>query len=463
MVRPDNGQEVWIQDQFGVLGEGSAQLVQGLMIDVTRQHADAATIGRQLEMLQRAEQIGHEFTELVVNRGDITRILEVLAATVGNPVVLTDQNGTMTAFCDGGSGQDKLFDSWERHSLEKHTLEKHTATKPGTLSPVSQDRSKSGELSCLWQDICIRDESWGRLHVLLVQSPLDRVDEMAVDRAVAAVGLALLVERESGRLNESARGALVSDLAHGRVASGAEFLRRCRSIGTDLGRGALSVLVVEPAGSEPRTERTRQSARRELARRIDAALTRVGWRYVCGSEGDRVVAVVGVPTDTETREALSVLADRTYRVGVSDVVNVGQLPRAYQQAAEAVRHAGRQRRTREGIVTHFGDLGLTSLLTLLAEGPDLARFVEVELGPLRVHDRTHGAVMIPTLQAYLAENGSKTAAAKRLHVERRTLYYRLDRITQLLGRDLGDGETRLRLEVALRGLDIIEAKDSAAH
>ncbi|MCZ3388612.1 MAG: helix-turn-helix domain-containing protein [Actinomycetia bacterium] len=67
--------------------------------------------------------------------------------------------------------------------------------------------------------------------------------------------------------------------------------------------------------------------------------------------------------------------------------------------------------------------------------------------------------MVVTLQALLAENGSKTAAAQRLSVERRTVYYRVDRITEILGRDLGNPETRLRLELAVRAWESLEAFD----
>jgi purine catabolism regulator len=95
----------------------------------------------------------------------------------------------------------------------------------------------------------------------------------------------------------------------------------------------------------------------------------------------------------------------------------------------------------------------------VADGPDLSRYVDVELGPLIAHDRTQVSALVPTLRAFLAEHGSKTAAAKRLHVERRTVYYRLERIGTLLARDLDDTETRLRLEVAFRGLDLINSRD----
>jgi DNA-binding PucR family transcriptional regulator len=36
------------------------------------------------------------------------------------------------------------------------------------------------------------------------------------------------------------------------------------------------------------------------------------------------------------------------------------------------------------------------------------------------------------------------------------VYYRLERIADLLGRDLDDPESRLRLDVALRGWEVVQ-------
>ena len=81
--------------------------------------------------------------------------------------------------------------------------------------------------------------------------------------------------------------------------------------------------------------------------------------------------------------------------------------------------------------------------------------LESELGPLLEYDATHSRPLIPTLVAYLHHACSKSATARALHIERRTLYYRLEHIERLLDRPLEDPAGRLRLEVALQGLGIL--------
>jgi sugar diacid utilization regulator len=54
-----------------------------------------------------------------------------------------------------------------------------------------------------------------------------------------------------------------------------------------------------------------------------------------------------------------------------------------------------------------------------------------------------------TARCYLAAAGNVKATAAELQIHRQTLYYRLRKIEQLTGLDLGDGEDRLRLHLGL--------------
>jgi sugar diacid utilization regulator len=54
-----------------------------------------------------------------------------------------------------------------------------------------------------------------------------------------------------------------------------------------------------------------------------------------------------------------------------------------------------------------------------------------------------------TLEAYLRSGGAGSATAKALHIHRTTLYYRLDRVREVTGLDIDDGEIRLLLHLGL--------------
>ena len=111
-----------------------------------------------------------------------------------------------------------------------------------------------------------------------------------------------------------------------------------------------------------------------------------------------------------------------------------------------------------GHLTHIVDLGVHRLLSPLARSGDLASFRQEHLGALEEYDRQAGAELVHTLRAYFVSRASPTLTAKSLHLHRNSLLYRLQRIREVAGVDLDDPETQLRLEIALRARDLLDAR-----
>jgi purine catabolism regulator len=146
---------------------------------------------------------------------------------------------------------------------------------------------------------------------------------------------------------------------------------------------------------------------------------------------------------------------------VSSGQKAGEAVSSGQKAGEALslgRKAGDRR-----IVHHFAELGTYQLLVRLAQDPELARFVEAELSPLLEHDARSRAKLMPTLRSYLEHAGHKAQTVRALRVQRRTLYARLARIEQILGRDLDTQDTRTRLTLAIQALDLLQDRDSGGR
>jgi len=274
----------------------------------------------------------------------------------------------------------------------------------------------------------------------------------------------------------------------GRHGSITEFLRRASSLGVDLSRGRLGTLVLEPtslaelARRNALAEAERQRLRLMMAEETGRAAQELGCAALVGLDGDRVLAVVsvgggsalggggsalggGVPVP-RVLDALAVAARRRIRAvdpslavvaGAGREVSASSLQRSLEEAIEALAFA----RTADSDlpVHHFADLGIYQLLVRLAQDPELTRFVDAELSPLLEHDARSRATLLPTLRSYLDNAGRKAETARALRVQRRTLYARIERIEQILGRSLSSADTRTRLTLALQGLDLLRDRD----
>ncbi len=80
-----------------------------------------------------------------------------------------------------------------------------------------------------------------------------------------------------------------------------------------------------------------------------------------------------------------------------------------------------------------------------------------ELQQLRAADPD--GLLLRTVTSYLAHACSGPAAADDLHIHRTTLYYRLSRITELTGLDLGNGSTRLALHLGITMMALMDDPD----
>lgn len=437
-------------------------------VDVTEQ-VHRAIINRHYEMLDMVEAVSRDFTDTILGGASIGQVVRRLAGIVGNPVILENSAHQVVEFAAGSPAQaGAVLASWDEHSRAGHT--EH---EPGRV------HREDGSPRCTWAGIWLRHEPWGRAHVLEFDERPGEMISLIMDRAGAALGLALLSQQDVTHLADRAGSALIADLFAGRYSSPSEILQRALSLGADLSGGRLAAVVVDlanlPILAERRdlTEAQRQRIRLRVMELLREAIAGEDCTALTGIEGDRVLAVVAGPrsrrpqasgpAEALTRAAGSLqravyAADRELTVvtGVSRETLPEALQQAFEQAAEAA--AFGRRSPRGGPAHHFGDLGTYHLLVRLAQGPELASFVESELSPLLEHDARSTAKLVPTLQAYLDNACRKTDTAQQLWIQRRTLYGRLARIEQLLGRSLNDQDTRTRLTLALQGLGLLQQR-----
>ena len=108
-------------------------------------------------------------------------------------------------------------------------------------------------------------------------------------------------------------------------------------------------------------------------------------------------------------------------------------------------------------VTLFDDLGIYKILATEGDTSAMERYVAEWLGPLINYDAEHGTQLVLTLSEYLDCGGNYDASAKALSVHRSTLKYRLQRIRQVSGYDLGQADVQFNLQVATHAWRTLQA------
>jgi purine catabolism regulator len=275
---------------------------------------------------------------------------------------------------------------------------------------------------------------------------------------------------DAARLRESLRGEVLDTLLTGAFTADHAMRARALQLGYDLARphavlwvdlaphlvSAATHTAISPRGPGP-----------AAAHLADELATSLGaWSR---AREAHVAVLLPLPRDGNEPETLDALArrcaallakalpDQPWSAGLGETATA---PREVHRSAAEARDAARLGILvlGPGRVARSADLGVYRLLLALRDSGQLAPFVERTLAPLRADPRS-GEKLLETVETYLACNGNASLAKERLHLHRNSLTYRLARARALLGRDLDDPETRLALELALRGRRVLEATE----
>jgi sugar diacid utilization regulator len=292
------------------------------------------------------------------------------------------------------------------------------------------------------------------LGVLALFDPAHRAGEhelFALDYGAVVLTMELAHLRSLAETELRLRRDLVDDLLTGTDDESA--LSRAQALGHDL-RTPHQVLVVRWPGA-PTEEALVRAVERAVPRVLDT-------RVLLARRPEGVVLVAPRPDEPENRRrwdqlhraVTKSLRSPTGAIGVGGPCNApSQVPKSYAEAKRAVRV--RLGSSSPSGVTVFEDLGLYRLLTLGDDDFELKQFVREWLGPLLDYDSTSRCDLVTTLWQYLECGGNYDAAARALLIHRSTLRYRLRRIREISGRDLGAVDTRLNLHVATRAWQIL--------
>jgi PucR family transcriptional regulator, purine catabolism regulatory protein len=129
--------------------------------------------------------------------------------------------------------------------------------------------------------------------------------------------------------------------------------------------------------------------------------------------------------------------------------------KSYLTAKEAQRIL--QKMTNKASYYFYEDLHLYRLISKMSKHINLQEFAAEYLQPVIQYDQKYNGKLLETLKVYLECNGSKQEAASKLFIVRQTLYHRLQKLENILGKDFMEHEKRVAIEFMLLVQDYLSA------
>jgi len=179
--------------------------------------------------------------------------------------------------------------------------------------------------------------------------------------------------------------------------------------------------------------------------------------------GDDVIVLLPASDDARAARAaeairgelLSGLAGHSVTIGRSRPCDdPAQLHRA---AAEALLAVNVSEGDDEHAVLAFEQTGAYRLLlSAMADNPEeLRRFYAETVEPLVLYDEQYETDLMLTVETFLEADGNVAGTAQRLFTHRHTVRYRLERVRDLCGHDVGSSDGREKLSLGLKAMRVL--------
>ena len=272
--------------------------------------------------------------------------------------------------------------------------------------------------------------------------------------------------RAPERASQEAAASFVHAVLDRVVAEPEEIASRAAAIGIDLDLGA-SVLVARAHPHAPVEDgwRTRVLAVAERGARAVASTAVAVPASPERGEAPAAEVVVLVPGGDDAaaqraaegmlRELQAALPGHTFAVGRSRVaLEPGDLARAGNEALLAANVAEGDR---DRALMAFDETGAYRLLLpAMSEDPaELQRFYAETVEPLVAYDDQYETDLVQTVEAFLDADGNVAGTAQRLFTHRHTIRYRLERVRDLSGLDVGSTDGREKLSLGLKAMRVL--------
>ena len=269
-------------------------------------------------------------------------------------------------------------------------------------------------------------------------------------------------EVERIRAPERASAVAVATFLHDVFAGnlGDEAVAQADELGLDLVGGVVAIVVrVRPHAPVEDGWRSRVLAVIERGARAAAATSLATESDRSDPRGIEVIGLVpgddvvgGRASAAVLRELQATLPGHTFSIGVSRAVSdPSELRRAGLEAELAVNVADG---APEQPILAFEDTGTYKLL--LGQDPaELQRFYDDTVATLVAYDSQYETELVGTVEAFLDADGNVAATSQRLYTHRHTVRYRLDRVRELTGLDVGSSDGREKLSLGLKAMRVL--------
>ena len=410
-------------------------------------------VNRKGQIERRGTQIYRQLTEISTRNEGMDELIAAMARLTKKAVVIHDKR--LHALSQ--KIQPEFIGIWDDVELflkkqDNLPVELHDRHRVADVDPpvLMQALPVSG-IARLVAPVITKSVGRGYLSIIGLEGDLDEIDQLVCEHGAAACALEMAKQKAVNETEKRLRGTFLDRLLLGDVSQ-QEAVRQGQRFNHDMTRTHIAFVLSWRGEARQSLRRLETTVNTIIASRETSALV-----WTRAKEGEVVVfhaTDYADPIDHSLAlsQAFSSEIKRQFPQSRA-AIGLGQVAReingwrsSYRDAVQAMELA---QRLQTDLPLFIGDLGVYQLILSLSDRDKLSGFCDDTLGALMDYDMRQNADLIKTLEAFFNSHGNLSQTAQSLIVHRNTLLYRMNRINDIAGIDLGRPETRLALHLAL--------------
>lgn len=430
------------------------------------------SLAQSSHVLTYSTQVHEEIAHVLARGTGLAALAQTMSNLAQTAVMILGKDHDLLAHATSGRQADANIDAVKDHSdivpqivdyltpVESDPKATHTATVTVELA--------TGPTELIVSPVLLAGERLGSVVLIDRSGDTDshrRIQQTIVCKEGATLtGSELLRQNSVRRAKESARNDFIYALLYGRFTDQIELAARSQYYKFQPDGRFAVLVVIAPRGHELQAggNRATSSAASAIAAGYQAD---DGTQVLTGQIGPMIIVIRQLPPITSQvgdvlseRALLRAFADQTSRIaqgllGAGVRVAYGRaddgvpgVARSYREARIALALGDQASDTS---VYPYDDLRVYAAIQEVSQSPAGRNFAKEVMTPLRHADGQTGDLMMLTL-AYIEESGNVNATARRLHLHRNTMLYKLNRVSRALRMDIRKSETQFMVWLACR-------------
>lgn len=409
-------------------------------------------INDQARKLEYSEKIHNSFTQLIIRGGGPQRIVNTLGDILGADV----------AFYDAYYDRKYLKSDSEKFSRDVGFMPVEDIMKAYYSYQVYLDRKDNGYL-------IISDSK------LKQGDTPEEYDKIAIEHASTVLKFDMQKNISNRKIEEGYRNAFIMDLIINNIKTPEEVRIRSNFYGWDFSSGAMSVIVDIDNFKQQYSKysvKDKQYTMEKIKEIIFETATKIMKGYftqvpyttlsdsiiylISPADGEKAVNYEKLKKiGEEIRNEISQMGSFTVMVGIGHYeTSVMDASKSYENAKIAVKF-GRVLHEQDAVVV-YDELGVYRLLSLIYKSPEAKEYYQSYLKNLLEYDKEKDGELLDTLRCIVKHNWNLRAASAEMYVHYNTIKNRFNKISDLLGVDLGTPEQRTNIDISLKLMEMAE-------